>query len=134
LAADSEHDPLQNSTSAFYEALGKRIQEARRSTGATQSELAAAANLTRASLANIESGRQQLLVHHLVAIAAATDTTIEALVPSSSTPAVNIEQLARDLPREQGDFVARVLQGAAATHQPRRNDGKSRRPGGPAPR
>lgn len=52
----------------FYKNLGARIREVR---GAklSQEQLAAAVDLTRTSIVNIESGRQKLLVHNLFRIA-----------------------------------------------------------------
>jgi transcriptional regulator with XRE-family HTH domain len=55
----------------IYRNLGRRIKELRRSLRQTQDQLAKQINISRASLANIEAGRQQVLVHHLFALAAA---------------------------------------------------------------
>ena len=55
----------------IYENLGKRIRDLRKSLRQTQEQLAQQVGISRASLANIEAGRQQVLVHHLFGIAAA---------------------------------------------------------------
>lgn len=55
----------------IYKNLGNRIRSLRKSLGWTQDRLAKAVGISRASLANIEAGRQQVLVHHLFAVAEA---------------------------------------------------------------
>jgi len=53
----------------IYRNLGIRIKGLRGSLGLTQDQLAKQVGISRASLANIERGKQQVLVHHLFAIA-----------------------------------------------------------------
>lgn len=53
----------------IYRNLGTRIRDLRKSLGLTQDQLAKQVGISRASLANIEGGRQQVLVHHLFALA-----------------------------------------------------------------
>ncbi|GAA0719301.1 helix-turn-helix domain-containing protein [Dactylosporangium roseum] len=55
----------------FYADAGQRINRARRSAGLTQAQLAAAAGLTRSSVANVEAGRQRIPLHVLAGAAAA---------------------------------------------------------------
>lgn len=55
---------------AFYKSLGGRIR-AVRGTKLSQEQLAQAANLSRTSIVNIESGRQKLLVYNLFQISRA---------------------------------------------------------------
>lgn len=102
-------------TREFYAELGSRVRAARNAAGLTQTELAGAAGLTRASVANIEAGRQQVLVHHLVAIAAATATDLDALLPGPLSPTVDMERMRRALPDAQGGFVTAVLERARKT-------------------
>lgn len=58
-------------TAHIYRNLGIRIRELRKSLRQTQDQLAKQVGISRASLANIEAGRQQVLVHHLFALASA---------------------------------------------------------------
>jgi transcriptional regulator with XRE-family HTH domain len=58
-------------TERIYKDLGARIRGLRKGLGQTQERLAAQIGMSRASLANIEAGRQQVLVHHLFAVAEA---------------------------------------------------------------
>jgi DNA-binding XRE family transcriptional regulator len=50
----------------FYRVLGQAIQDARVDALMTQSDLAKRVGLSRGSVANIETGRQQLLLHQFV--------------------------------------------------------------------
>lgn len=54
-----------------YRDLGIRIRDLRKGLRRTQDQLAKQVGISRASLANIEAGRQQVLVHHLFGLAEA---------------------------------------------------------------
>ncbi|WP_299820525.1 helix-turn-helix transcriptional regulator [uncultured Jannaschia sp.] len=58
---------------ALYAQIGNKISAARRDAGLTQNAVARQVGVSRASLANIEAGRQQVFVHHLVKIAHALE-------------------------------------------------------------
>jgi transcriptional regulator with XRE-family HTH domain len=63
------------------ERFGSNVRMRRLRKGLTQDQLAATVGLSRASIANIEQGRQQVLLHHAWAIARALDAeTIDQLV------------------------------------------------------
>lgn len=66
----------------FYKYLGKRIQTAREGVGLTQHEVAdrLVPRVTRASVANIESGKQRVLCHTLVALSRVLSTRPEILL------------------------------------------------------
>jgi len=70
----------------FYKALGSNIQEARERRKMTQSRLGLALtpSSTRASIANIENGKQRVLVHTLVQMAESLDVKIQDLLPANS--------------------------------------------------
>jgi len=72
----------------IYRNLGKRIRDLRKGLGKTQDHLAKQIGISRASLANIEAGRQQVLVHHLFGLANALDLDSPAalLLPAQSAP------------------------------------------------
>jgi transcriptional regulator with XRE-family HTH domain len=57
----------------IYKQVGKNIRRYREGAHRTQAQLALQIGISRASLANIEAGRQQILVHYLFAIAEALD-------------------------------------------------------------
>lgn len=54
-----------------YKQFGLRVEQMRGALGWTQAELAKKINLQRASVANIETGRQRVSLHHVEAIAMA---------------------------------------------------------------
>ena len=61
----------------------------RKSLGLTQEQLAQQVGISRASLANIEAGRQQVLVHHLFGLATALQLDspeVLLLVPRDRSP------------------------------------------------
>ena len=62
----------------LYPLLGSRISTRRRTLKMTQRELADAVGMSRASVANIECGRQKMLVHHLYRLAGALQLTSPA--------------------------------------------------------
>ncbi len=72
---------------ALYLAVGKAIAVRRDELELTQQALADAVGLSRASLANIETGRQKILLHYLYRIAATLKVPrIEDLLPVSVQP------------------------------------------------
>lgn len=73
----------------IYRNLGIRIRDLRTSLRQTQDQLAKQVGISRASLANIEAGRQQVLVHHLLALASALQLDSPAqllLAPQARVP------------------------------------------------
>lgn len=69
----------------IYEFIGTAIRQRRKKLGLTQEQLAKLMDTSRASLANIEIGRQNVLVHQLLNFAAALDMKIEDLLPPQPT-------------------------------------------------
>lgn len=65
----------------FYATLGDRICNARLKLLMTQAELAKKVDLSRASIANIETGRQQMLLHTLADIAKVLKLDAKELLP-----------------------------------------------------
>jgi transcriptional regulator with XRE-family HTH domain len=86
----------------FYEALGSKIQKNREHRKMTQSQLGLSLipPSTRASIANIESGKQRVLVHTLSQLATALDVDIRKLMPTVNSPAPSPSR--RDVERELG--------------------------------
>jgi transcriptional regulator with XRE-family HTH domain len=67
----------------FYRDFGQRVRDLRVAKHMTQERLGdlLRPRMTRASIANIEAGKQRSLVHTLPQLAAALDCSLEALVP-----------------------------------------------------
>jgi transcriptional regulator with XRE-family HTH domain len=68
---------------AFYEALGSNIQGARDRLKMTQAQLGLSLMppSTRASIANIENGKQRVLAHTLIQLSKALETEVVKLIP-----------------------------------------------------
>ena len=85
----------------LYKEVGHNIRRCRNGAHRTQEQLAAEIGMSRASLANIEAGRQQVLVHHLYAIAAALDLdSPSVLMPPLKPPPPHTEVSELPLPKE----------------------------------
>lgn len=80
---------MARATDAFYEGLGRRIQQLRKKRGLTQEQLGArlVPQVTRASIANIESGKQRVLTHSLAQVAEALEVSADDLIRERSVPA-----------------------------------------------
>lgn len=71
----------------IYELLGRQIAARRRELKMTQSALATKVGMSRASIANIEGGRQSVLLHHLYRFAEAlTMSDASELLPAAVMP------------------------------------------------
>ena len=68
----------------IYRQLCQNVARARGKLGKTQAEIAAQIGLTRASLANIETGRQKVLMHHVFRLANALECrSVLDLIPET---------------------------------------------------
>lgn len=116
--------------SPIYKDIGLRIRARRKALGLRQEGLAKRLRISRGSLANIETGRQSILVHVLYSIAAALQLKPLDLLPLPSEPSVIPLQKLRfsvDLSSKQAEQVARVLGEAAAEQESREEpSGKKR--------
>jgi transcriptional regulator with XRE-family HTH domain len=84
----------------FYAALGRRIRAVREDRSMTQTQLGArlAPPVTRASIANVEAGKQRVLAHTLVQIARVLRTPIDQLTPApDTTPAELSDAIEQEL-------------------------------------
>lgn len=71
---------MQKPVEPIYKILGARVQEVRQVLDLTQEELAARTTLTRASIANLECGRQRVLLHQVEELATALGMTPRGLM------------------------------------------------------
>ena len=105
-------DPAQQT---FYKALGARIREIRAGR-LSQEQLAEAANLSRTSIVNIESGRQKLLVFNLFQISKALDILpSELLAPLQPSPS-DIPEI--DATSDAAAWVKRSVKKAIQSQSP----------------
>ena len=69
---------------SIYAELGRAVATRRKMVGLTQAEVAKAVGISRASIANIESGRQKVLLHQVYGLMKALDLkAITELVPAT---------------------------------------------------
>lgn len=99
-----------------YQQIGAVIQRRRKQLGLKQQGLAASLGISRGSLANIETGRQSILVHQLYKFAKALNLSPSDLLPSSSAPPPLQHDWSTVLPAglkpQQQEQIARLLEGA----------------------
>jgi DNA-binding XRE family transcriptional regulator len=96
-----------------HERFGINVRVRRLRAGLTQDQLATTIGLSRTSVANIEQGRQQVLLHHAWAIARALGAeSIDELV-GFAVPAADARKLAlpEDIDPAHADW-ARVVVGS----------------------
>jgi transcriptional regulator with XRE-family HTH domain len=95
---------MANQIEPFYTALGPTIQKARERKKMTQTQLGLCLNppTTRASIANIENGKQRVLAHTFVQLARAMEIDIHELLPANETlvSAPSAGVVARELKRK----------------------------------
>ena len=97
----------------LYRFIGETVRKRRHVLGLTQQQLADRLGISRASLANIEVGRQRILIHHLYGLARELGVEVPALLPASSE-LVELEALddldfPADVSLDQARQLARIL-------------------------
>ncbi|WP_216213063.1 helix-turn-helix domain-containing protein [Amycolatopsis aidingensis] len=107
----------EDAVNQLYEAIGDRIRAARTQHRLTQAHLGKRLGLTRSSIANIEAGRQRVMIHWLVQIAEELDVPPATLFALPDQPARTAKALlAPDSldgqPDTTHDFVSSVLRRA----------------------
>lgn len=90
---------------AFYRALGERVRRERKRAEMSQAELAQRLGLTRASIANLEAGRQRPAAHQAATLAKVLEVPIQDLLPAAPA-AVDVVQEARDELRARARYWA----------------------------
>jgi transcriptional regulator with XRE-family HTH domain len=81
-SVDNTFVPSPVAPETVYKLLGERLARLREKFGVTQEELGYFAGLTRASIANIEKGRQRVLVHQLYEFAESLHVPLVELLPT----------------------------------------------------
>lgn len=108
----------------IYRRIGRVVAERRVSLGLTQGHVAEMLGLSRASLANIETGRQRILVHQLFALVTALKlNSILDLAPETWAPVEPLpkfEVRGSPLSPRQQSGVEGLLASALAKVNPRR--------------
>jgi transcriptional regulator with XRE-family HTH domain len=106
-----EHHPMQ--PELIYKNIGKIVRSKRRLMEWTQTTLAQRLGISRATLANIETGRQRILVHQLYSFAAALDMKTEELLPPQQSSSLDENwahlPMPDDLKPQQREQIARLI-------------------------
>jgi transcriptional regulator with XRE-family HTH domain len=97
--------PSARDPESIYRIFGRRLRELREDRGLPQQELAIMSGLTRASIANIEGGRQRVLLHQLLKFAQALRVDLSALIPEAFGLA---ESKGSDLSTSKQDYLRRL--------------------------
>lgn len=108
----------------LYEAFGKAVSVRRNKLRMTQAELARKVGLSRASLANIENARQNVLLHHVYSLAVALKFSKIAELLPPDPQLVADDQMQLHIDRDQvsdrekalvGDLIATALEKRSPT-------------------
>lgn len=89
-------------TKPIYAHIGALIKTRRKHFKLTQETLATQLSISRASLANIETGRQKILVHQLYSLAAVLDLSPADFLPAPSAVTPETVTASADLPLPAG--------------------------------
>lgn len=97
----------------IYKTIGGIIRRRRRRLDLAQAQLAAQLGISRATLANIETGRQRVLVHHLYAFARALQMKPNELLPQTFEAGSSKDwtqfPMPADLKLQQKEQIAQVI-------------------------
>ena len=90
----------------IYETFGAQVRQRRTALRLTQLELAARIKLTRGSVANIEAGRQSVLLHQFLDIAGALSVKPAQLLPDQEG-SPSREEIS-EMPQDVRDAVQKI--------------------------
>ncbi len=113
-----ERDPV-------YQKIGSLIQLQRKLLDMKQHDLARKLGISRGSLANIETGRQSILVHQLYKFAETLDLDPTDLLPPARPPAAKqdlTDVMPADLDRRHQEQLTRLINGATPSPSHKRTD------------
>lgn len=90
---------------SLYEAVGSDLRARRTARGMKQEDLALQIGLSRASVANMEAGRQTMSLHLLAELASALGTTSSSVLRAVEDKHVQPERPSADLPPAVQAFI-----------------------------
>jgi transcriptional regulator with XRE-family HTH domain len=114
-------------TDPIYKHIGTLIKTRRKTLGMKQETLANMLRISRGSLANVETGRQNVLVHNLYKFAAALKLTPFDLLPPLSNDDLEVERtelpVPDDLKAQQKKQVANLFLQVDTNQKPNNDAG-----------
>jgi transcriptional regulator with XRE-family HTH domain len=100
---------------SIYRHIGEVIRTRRKALGMTQETLASKLDISRGSLANIETGRQNVLVHQLYKFGLVLNLEPTDFLPITSNASARLDlaelPLPDDLKKNQKEQIARLIEG-----------------------
>lgn len=96
---------------SFYRHVGGQVRRLREGAGLRQEELAARVGLSRASIANVEAGKQAVPLHLFAAITEALGVEMAHLLPPTRSPRGEGTKLRSDVPPVVRMFFEDVVAG-----------------------
>ena len=109
--------PSARSPEIIYRVFGRRLRQLRRDQRLPQDSLATPSGLTRASIANIEGGRQRVQLHQIVQLADALKVEVSALIPKASELAGDQDSEIRS---SEGEYLKRLKKLATSSRRRKR--------------
>lgn len=101
----------------FYRQFGRAVRSARVEQHLTQADLGRPLDLSRASIANIEAGRQHCSLHAAVILADTLDVPLNQLLPDGDDSPLVMPDLESDLDRYRADIALVLSRSATDTAQ-----------------
>jgi len=113
-----------------YQHIGAVVKARRKKLELTQEDLAGQLGISRGSLANIETGRQNILVHQLYRIAASLGLAPTDLLPAPASERAAMSRtdlpLPGDLKPKQRDQIAQLLESVETGQAPSKERARGR--------
>jgi len=112
----------------IYKTIGSIIRRRRRRLEWSQNLLASRLGISRATLANIETGRQRILVHHLYTFAEVLEMKPNDFLPPASvteSSTLALLPMPDDLKPQQKEQIARLIGPVQQTTSKEKIDGTS---------
>ncbi len=102
---------------SIYKDIGMIIRARRKALKMTQDELSRKLGISRGALANVETGRQNILVHQLYNYASKLELNVGDLVPvmRQEVNATDVDTIPvpSNVNRNQAEQISRLIQGAS---------------------
>lgn len=92
----------------FYRHVGAQVRRLRMEAGVKQDDLAARVDMSRASIANFEAGKQAVPLHQFAAIAEALGTEVGSLLPLRAKAHKAFVSVSTDAPTAVVEFLQHI--------------------------